>query len=179
MTSAGNVLCSIAVESFGTPPRSARLEARQLPCGFGMWLWNERRGPDLNHVASFDATCSARAFARVILDLRIGDQLVADHPVSSIPSNAWRAATVTGERGLNAHLLRLACTLGAGETYWLMDQSRASFEFLDGLIGDAPSDEWKRPFIDIVSDAWRLGYDLDILSLLNRYRLPAVATSLK
>lgn len=173
------VLCSVAIEAFGTPPRRSHIEARKLPQGFEVWFFDEHSCPDGQPLAQTEAPYTARAFAEVMLRCKI-DRRLWSKPANVPPRTSWSAATVTGERGLWAHLLRLVYTTEPDHFDWLLGQSDASFEFLETLLSDPPDIDWDRPFLtsQIMPSAYLLGYDTDYLDLLRRYGLPAEATAL-
>ncbi len=169
--------CRVDVAGFGTPPRRASVEARADPQGFAVWFQDEHRCPSGEELARCNRSYDARTFAGIIVDARVNERLHSSR--NSVPATAWRAATVTGERGARAQLLRVAVIRGWGHTDWLMAQSAASLDFLDGIIGDAPGDGCERPFERILGYAWELGIDdRDLLDLMQRHGLPARGASL-
>ena len=179
MTSAEPVLCRLELDAFGTPPRRSWLEARRCPEGFSVWFWDEHLYPDGVDAGTCDSPYNARAFAQIILDLGI-ERVLHDDLLGreSVPSASWRAVSVTGERGLEAYLLGCAFTKGYHDTYWLMQQSDASFGMLHELV-ETYDDEWHHFFFVITVCAAKLEYGLDVLSLLRRYELPASTSGVR
>jgi hypothetical protein len=109
------VLCSVAADAFGNPPRRSHIEARKLSQGFEVWFFDERSCPDGQRLAQRESLYSARAFAQVMLDFGIERRLSGD--VNLAEHTSWSAAVVSGEHGLSAHLLRLAYTTGSRYIY--------------------------------------------------------------
>jgi hypothetical protein len=177
VTSAEPVLCRLELDAFGTPPRRLWLEARERPQGFSVWFWDEHLYPDGTELAASDSAYNARTFAGIILDARLAAAL-HDDPEVVVPSNAWRAVKVTGERGLKAAVLSLALTTGRWDTPWFMQQSDISFEALHTLI-DELDDDWWMLCRCVCGLANALKLDSDAMSVLRRYDLPPSATGLR
>jgi hypothetical protein len=131
MMSDESVLCRLELDSFGTPPRCCKLEARQHAEGFSVWLWDEHLHPNGKEVAVSERAYDARRFAQIVIDAGIADTL---EDWVRVPRNAWQAVRVTGERCLKAALLSLASTTGNMHSDFFMTQSDASFKFLHELV---------------------------------------------
>src|SRR5262249_43568376 len=133
---------------------------------------DEHLSPGGEIIATTDLPYSARTLAQMIrahVAPHILDLLIRYAP----EDDPRRGLVVTGERGLKAHILRMA--LVAGDLPWLDAQSDASFQLLESILGNAT-----RSFsiYHITSDGGALNYGKDILTLLRRFKLPATGDGL-
>ncbi|PWT84539.1 MAG: hypothetical protein C5B56_15440 [Proteobacteria bacterium] len=173
MVASGTVLCSLEKNYFRGP--RLRLEARKRFPGFEIWFEDEHLSPGGEIIARSYRPYSARRLAqmmRVHVAPRVLDLLIR---YATLP-DPRDGLVVTGERGLKAYMVRTA--LVADNLQWLDEQSDASFQFLESLADDEPG-AYCVGFSDIASYAGVLNYDKDMLTLLRRFKLPAIGASLK
>ena len=179
----GDILASVEADALWTPPRYARMEARQLPKGFEVLLRDERLCPDGKTIATGNVDYDAQTFCEIIVSYfgsYQGTDSLGRYQVMDFRPDAWRQARVTGERGLKASMLKLAFTRGFwSDTDCLCSQSDASLALLETIAGDVLRGEWLRICVDIGCLADSLRIKSDILTLLERYGLPPSAAGVK
>jgi hypothetical protein len=187
---AAPLVCRVESDAYGDPPRRARLEARKLlPEGFVVWFSDEHVCPDGRIIAirpngiidprdtdlyRWNTDYSAQRLCG-LMPPHLGRYQAMD-----IRPNAWREVRVTGERGLKATMLKLKFNRGMwSDTDWLESQSDASLTLIEAIAGDVLCGEWQGICGDIYRYAARFPIRNDLLSLLDRYGLPASAAGVK
>lgn len=179
-----SVICRIEANGWGyRPPRDSFVEARAEPEGFSVWFADALLKPDATQIARRDSPYDARELAGIIVDHRLATQDTLRWPVMATEglwvNQTWRKVTVTGERGLKAHMLAVAFLTDPAFLPWLQQQSDASLALLEALVGETIEGDWQSLLGRIRWSAERRKLDGDALSLLRRYDLPASAANLR
>jgi hypothetical protein len=147
------VPCRIDIENFGSPPRRSWLEARREPEGFSVWLWDELRCPDGLEIGRKPGPYDAYAMAHLILDFGVISYLLNGMPFHRIPRDARRCASVTGEAGLRAFVLRCAVITGAQDAWPILTEHSREFAELEQLVKETPPDAWEISFDSLMIDS--------------------------
>jgi hypothetical protein len=181
MTSIDAILCRLQVGGENTFNSGATIEARARRGGFSVWFRDHSFYPEGCELGSSEQRYDAQTLARIIYDSGITFRMWIDKREPR-PSYAYRSVIVTGEHGLKAHMLRLIFTEYI-EGRWLMDQSDASFHFLEDIIGEPSDEDWDRAISPIEYLMRFVGipepgpHERDLLNLLHGYGLPATRES--
>jgi hypothetical protein len=146
------------------------IEARARGAGFSVRFWHDESNPDGIEIGATTEPYSARALARLMLEHGVGSRI--DEGIAWYP-----LVSVTGERGVAAHVLRQAFVLVGNSGGEVMELPDAKFDAVAEFAGDMADFDDPHLLECILSNA--RDFDFDLPAMLRHYGLAAGRSNLR